>query len=159
MTESPMYDITVIKEILPHRSPFLFVDRVTKLKAPEEIVAEKDLSPDDHFFAGHFPGKPIMPGVLVSEALAQTSGLLLGLTWKEEGQFGNQKGPGFFLLASLNMKFSTPAKPGETLRLEANLKKRYGKLYLFEVAAYVANSQVAKGTLSLAEEDSAGRSQ
>ena len=77
-----------IKEILPHRSPFLFVDRVIKLKVPEEIVAEKDLSPDDHFFAGHFPGRAIMPGVLVSEALAQTSGLLLGLTLKEEGQFG-----------------------------------------------------------------------
>jgi beta-hydroxyacyl-ACP dehydratase FabZ len=152
MSGSPLYDISVIEEILPHRSPFLFVDRVIKLKVQEEIVAEKDLSPDDYFFAGHFPGNPIMPGVLISEALAQTSGLLLGLTWKEKSQSMNQERPGLFFLASVNMKFSTSAKPGETLRLEANLKKRYGKLFLFEVAAYVEDSQIAKGTLSLAEE-------
>jgi len=158
MIESPLYDISAIKEILPHRSPFLFVDRVTRFTASEEIVAERYLSPNDYFFGGHFPGKPIMPGVLVSEALAQTSGLLLGLTWKEEGQSADQERPGFFLLASINMKFFIPAEPGETLRLEANLKKRYGKLFLFEVAAYVENRQVARGTISLAKEDSPERS-
>ncbi|TET85952.1 MAG: UDP-3-O-[3-hydroxymyristoyl] N-acetylglucosamine deacetylase, partial [Desulfobacteraceae bacterium] len=82
MPEHPLYDISVIEEILPHRSPFLFVDRVIKLEVGKKIITKKDLSPDNSFFAGHFPGRPIMPGVLVSEALAQTSGLLLGLTWK-----------------------------------------------------------------------------
>ena len=152
MSDAPLYDISVIQKILPHRHPFLFVDRVMKLKVPESIVAEKDLSPDDDVFAGHFPGKPIMPGVLVSEALAQTSGLLLGLARKEKGQSIHEEPPGLFLLASVNIKFSTPAKPGETLRLEADLKKRYGKLFLFEVAAYVENKQIARGSLSLAEE-------
>jgi 3-hydroxymyristoyl/3-hydroxydecanoyl-(acyl carrier protein) dehydratase len=152
MPGSPLYDISVIEEILPHRSPFLFVDRVIKLKVQEEIVAEKDLSPDDYCFAGHFPGNPIMPGVLISEALAQTSGLLLGLTWKEKSQSMNQARPSPLLLAGVNIKFSNPAKPGDTLRMEAHLRKEYGGLFFFEVTAYVESSQIAKGTLSLAEE-------
>ena len=152
MPDHPTYDTSVIQDILPHRSPFLFVDRVIELEVGESVVAEKDLSLDDSFFAGHFPAKPIMPGVLVSEALAQTSGLLLGLTWKEKTKSGNQKNPNLFFLANLNMKFLVPAKPGETLRLEASLKKKYGGLFFFEVAAYVLGNQIASGTLTLAEE-------
>ena len=151
MPEHPPYDISIIKEVLPHRSPFLFVDRVTKLEVGEKIIAEKDLSHDSFFFAGHFPGSPIMPGVLVSEALAQTSGLLLGITCKESRQSMNQERPKFFFLANVSMKFSSPAKPGETLRLEARMKKKYGRLFFFEVAAYALRREIAKGTLTLAE--------
>jgi 3-hydroxyacyl-[acyl-carrier-protein] dehydratase len=151
MPNCPLYDISAIKEILPHRSPFLFVDRIVKLEVGEKIIAEKDLSLDDFFFTGHFPGKPIMPGVLVSEALAQTSGLLLGLTWKDRGTSLDQEKVNL-ILATINMKFSNPAKPGETLRLESSLKKEYGKLFLFEAAAYVLSKQIAKGTLALAKE-------
>jgi 3-hydroxyacyl-[acyl-carrier-protein] dehydratase len=151
MQNHQIYDTSVIQEILPHRRPFLFVDRVIELEVGESVVAEKDLSLDDSFFAGHFPAKPIMPGVLVSEALAQTSGLLLGLTWKEKAKSGNGKNPNLFFLANLNMKFLVPAKPGETLRLEASLKKNYGGLFFFEVAAYVLGNQIAKGTLTLAK--------
>ena len=151
MPDDPLYDISVIEELLPHRSPFLFVDRVIKLEVGKKIIAEKDLSPDSFLFAGHFPGRPIMPGVLVSEALAQTSGLLLGLTWKETGQSTNQERPKTFFLANITMKFSAPAKPGETLRLKASLKKEYGRLFFFEVAAYALERQIAKGTLTLAE--------
>ena len=145
----PLFDISVIKEILPHRDPFLFVDRIMELKAAQRIVAEKDLSPDESFFKGHFPGNPIMPGVLVTEALAQTSGLLLGLTWNEKGGAAAVEKPGVLYLTSTNMKFSSPAWPGETLRLEADLKKEYGKMFLFHVAAYVKDRSVASGTLSL----------
>ncbi|MBW1674317.1 MAG: 3-hydroxyacyl-ACP dehydratase FabZ [Deltaproteobacteria bacterium] len=151
MPNYPFYDISAIKEILPHRSPFLFVDRIVKLEAGEKIIAEKDLSINESFFTGHFPGNPIMPGVLISEALAQTSGLLLGLTWKDKGTSLDQEKI-HLILATINMKFSHPAKPGDTLRLEASLKKEYGKLFLFEAAAYVVNKQIAKGTLTLAEE-------
>lgn len=150
MPNHPLYDISVIEEVLPHRSPFLFVDRVIALEAGKRITAEKDLSPDSLIFIGHFPKRPIMPGVLVSEALAQTSGLLLGLTWKL-GQFANQERSNFLLLANINMKFYNPARPGETLRLDARLKKKYGRLFFFEVAAHVWSSQIAKGTLTLAE--------
>ena len=151
MPNYPLYDISAIKEMLPHRSPFLFVDRIVKLEAGEKIIAEKDLSIDESFFTGHFPGNPIMPGVLISEALAQTSGLLLGLTWKDRGKSLDQEKV-HLVLATINMKFSHPARPGDTLRLEASLKKEYGKLFLFEAAAYVVSKQIAKGTLTLAEE-------
>jgi beta-hydroxyacyl-ACP dehydratase FabZ len=151
MPNYPLYDISVIKEILPHRSPFLFVDRIVKLQAGEKIIAEKDLTIDEPFFTGHFPGNPIMPGVLISEALAQTSGLLLGLTWKNKGRSLDHEKVNL-TLATINMKFSHPAKPGDTLRLEASLKKEYGKLFLFDAAAYVVSKQIAKGTLALAEE-------
>jgi 3-hydroxyacyl-[acyl-carrier-protein] dehydratase len=151
MSKQPLYDTSVILEILPQRTPFLFVDRVMELTVGEKIIAEKDLLPDDTFFAGHFPGRPLMPGVLVSEALAQTSGLLLGLSAMEEGQSANEERPGFFL-ASVNMKYLIPAKPGDTLRLEAGLVKGFAGLYMFDVAAYVQDTQVAKGKLTLAEE-------
>ena len=151
MAQQSLYDLSVIKEILPQRTPFLFVDRVTALTPREKIVAEKDLLPEDTFFAGHFPGRPLMPGVLVSEALAQTSGLLLGLSALEENHSTEKEKPSFFL-ASVNMKYLTPAKPGEILRLEATLVKGFAGLYRFDVAAYADEIRIAKGILTLAEE-------
>jgi 3-hydroxymyristoyl/3-hydroxydecanoyl-(acyl carrier protein) dehydratase len=152
MTDGVLFDAETITSILPHRNPFLFVDRIIKIIKDQRIVAEKDLSYDDYFFAGHFPGNPIMPGVLVSEALAQTSGLLLGLSSGKESQTVDHKMRSFFL-ANVNIKFFNPAKPEETLRLEAKLKKKYGKFFLFEVAADVVNRRIAKGTLTLANEN------
>ena len=151
MTNQPLYDTSVILEILPQRTPFLFVDRVMVLKAGEKIIAEKDLLPDDSFFVGHFPGRPLMPGVLVSEALAQTSGLLLGLSAMEKNQSPNNESPGF-VLASVNMKYLTPANPGDTLELESSLVKGFAGLYMFDVAANTQDTKVAKGKLTLAEE-------
>jgi len=150
MTNNYIYDIPVIEKILPHRRPFLFVDRVMNFKAGEKIIAEKDLLHDESFFAGHFPGQPIMPGVLVSEALAQTSGLLLGLTRKEKGL---SEGKMNLFLANVDIKFFTPAKPGDTLRLEATIRKGYGSLFLFKVDAFVGADPVAKGTLTLSEKN------
>ena len=153
MTLTPtLFDISIIQEILPHRSPFLFVDRIIDFEIGHRIVAEKDLTHGEFFFTGHFPGRPVMPGVLVSEALAQASGLLLGLTWKGQAGDGTDLHSGLCLLASLNMKFSNPGKPGETLRLESVLKKGYGKLFLFEVRAYVGGTVIGEGTLTLAEQ-------
>jgi 3-hydroxyacyl-[acyl-carrier-protein] dehydratase len=153
MKEKRLYDISDIKAILPHRSPFLFVTRVIKFIGNDTVVAEKDLSPDEDFFAGHFPGNPIMPGVIVSEALAQTSGLLLGLIWQKNAQPFDQKKQSL-LLGSVNIKFFTPARPGDTLSLKATLKKIYGDFFLFHVAAHVSNNPVAKGTLTLARTSS-----
>jgi len=147
MTDQPPYDVSAIKEILPHRDPFLFVDRVVNISNGNTIVAEKDLAPDEWYFKGHFPGAPILPGVIVSEALAQTSGLLLGLTKRAI----DREKPNLFL-ANLRIKFTTPATPGETLRLTAILKKAYDEMFLFEVEAYVSDRRIAKGTLVLAEE-------
>ena len=146
MTDQPPYDVSVIKEILPHRDPFLFVDRIVNISSGNNIVAEKDLLSDEWYFRGHFPGEPIVPGVVVSEALAQTSGLILGLTKRARDQEKSK-----LFLANLSIKFSSPAKPGETLRLTAKLKKEYGKMFLFEVTAQVSNRRIAGGTLALAE--------
>ncbi|MBN2516917.1 MAG: 3-hydroxyacyl-ACP dehydratase FabZ [Deltaproteobacteria bacterium] len=151
MSDSILYDISIIEHILPHRSPFLFVDRVTVFIVGDKIITEKDLGQKDPCFSGHFPGNPIMPGVLVSEALAQTSGLLLGLTWKKEKKFSSQEKMNLYL-AAINIKFLTPAKPGETLRLKSHLKKEFGSLFLFDVSAFVEDRAIAEGTLTLAEE-------
>jgi beta-hydroxyacyl-ACP dehydratase FabZ len=152
MTDVVLFDIEKITAILPHRHPFLFVDRIIEVIEDHRVIAEKDLSYDDYFFAGHFPGNPIMPGVLVSEALAQTSGLLLGLSLEKDGRTVDHK-KRFFFLANVNIKFFNPAKPEETLRLEATLKKKYGKFFLFEVAAGVVSRRIAKGSLTLAMEN------
>ncbi|HEN21048.1 MAG TPA: 3-hydroxyacyl-ACP dehydratase FabZ [Desulfobacteraceae bacterium] len=151
-TEFPC-SISDIMEILPHRSPFLFVSRVLKMESGKRIIAEKDLLPEDCFFSGHFPGRPIMPGVIVSEALAQTSGLLLGLTFEERAGNNTLEGKtGLFVLANISMKFTNTAIPGQTLILESELKKSYGNLFLFDVRAETAGKVIAKGTLTLAGE-------
>ena len=82
MHDKALFTLDEILPILPHRPPFLFVDRVLALEPHKSILAERTLRPEEPQFAGHFPGRPIMPGVLVAEALAQTSGLLLGLSEK-----------------------------------------------------------------------------
>lgn len=142
------HDPCRIEDILPHRPPFLFVDRVCAFQPGKEIVAEKHLNEDEGFFRGHFPGRPIMPGVLVTEALAQTGGLLLGLTLRDSPAAGEPP-PADLFLASVDVKFLSPAVPGDTLRLKAALKKRFGPLALFKVRAEVNGRLVAKGTISL----------
>ena len=145
-----LYEREVIEEILPHRPPFLFVDRVTALKPGGHIDAERDLLPDEPHFAGHFPGRPMMPGVLVIEAMAQTSGLLLALSARE----GNSMLPGLpgtIVLATANVKFLHPAAPGETLRMSATFERGLGALYYFSAAVTVGRRAVAAGTLVLAE--------
>jgi 3-hydroxyacyl-[acyl-carrier-protein] dehydratase len=147
MSDKPIYDQSAVREVLPQAEPFVFVDRVMEINAGENIIAEKDLMKDEVFFAGHFPGRPLMPGVLVSEALAQTSGLLLGLSSSQ----GDKDKQGYFL-ASVNMKYLSVARPGDTLRLESRLIKGFAGMYMFDVTASVGDIKVAKGTLSLAQE-------
>ena len=147
MSGKPLYDQSAVREVLPQAEPFVFVDRVMEMNAGENIIAEKDLMQDEVFFAGHFPGRPLMPGVLISEALAQTSGLLLGLSSSQ----GDKDKQGYFL-ASVNMKYLSVARPGDTLRLESRLVKGFADMYMFDVTAFVGDLKVAKGSLSLAQE-------
>lgn len=146
---APLHDRAEIESILPHRAPFLFVDRVMHLAAGQRIVAELDLRATEPHFAGHFPGKPMMPGVLVSEALAQTAGLLAALSAK----VGRPLSAGdlrFMILAAVNIKFLRPAVPGECLSLEAVFERTLGPLYHFKVWARAGRSEIAAGTLVLA---------
>ncbi len=124
-----------IKEIIPHRDPFLLVDRVIDLKPGETAIAEKTVSEDEFFFRGHFPGNPVMPGVLIIEALAQTGAITLLSTPENKGRivyFGGLK----------NVKFKRKVIPGDILRLETeltNVKTKfgvgYGKAYVGEELA------------------------
>lgn len=149
MAEHTTFNLDDILRILPHRPPFLFVDRVIRLVPDRQIVTERDLRHDEPHFAGHFPEKPIMPGVLVTDALAQTSGLLWGLSraYKTDTE---SAAPEHFYLAAVTMKYMNPATPGETLRLFAQTERAYDRLYSFKVDATSGRRLIAQGSLTLA---------
>src|SRR5512140_1304415 len=149
MTQAPPFELPDILPILPHRPPFLFVDRVVQLEPYRVILAERALRADEPQFQGHFPGRPMMPGVLVAEALAQTSGLLLGLSDKVTNA-APPPVPRMYLLAASNFKFTHPAEPGEVLILRAEADKDFGGLYRFNAEARTDRKLVANGTLTLA---------
>jgi 3-hydroxyacyl-[acyl-carrier-protein] dehydratase len=134
--------------VLPHRPPFLFVDRVIRLEPYRLIVAERVLRPDEPQFAGHFPGRPLMPGVLVAEALAQASGLLLGLSARLDGPQTPAR-PEMYYLAATNVKFTHLALPGDTLLLRAETDRSFPTLFRFAVEATAGPHVVATGSITL----------
>jgi 3-hydroxyacyl-[acyl-carrier-protein] dehydratase len=148
MNQKERYTLSVIQQILPHRPPFLFVDKILEFNTGTSIVTERYVSSQEVFFKGHFPGRPVMPGVLITEALAQTSGLLIGLTLREKESSG-QNFPAGFVLTTIDMKFLLPVAPGSTLRMTSTLEKKFGNLYRFSVAGTVSGKLIAKGILSL----------
>lgn len=145
----PLFAREELLWVLPHRPPFLFVDRVIGLQPHKLIVAERDLRPEEPQFAGHFPGRPVMPGVLVAEALAQASGLLLGLSDKLKAPPASVR-PKMFYLAATNLKFTHPALPGDTLVLRAAREGGFAGLFRFTVEATAGPNVVATGSLALA---------
>lgn len=124
---------------LPHREPFLFVDSVRHQIPGVEATGEKTFSSDDPMFAGHFPGNPIVPGVILTEALAQVAGIA-----------GTSK-KGFLLSAIRAMKFFSPARPGEKIILHAEKTGSLGALLQFSVSAAVDGRIVAEGQIVLNE--------
>ena len=149
MTEKPPFELDDILPVLPHRPPFLFVDRVTRLEAGKTILAERTLRAEEPQFAGHFPGRPIMPGVLIAEALAQTSGLLIGLSERLASSAPPDR-PRAFFLAATNLKFTHPTVPGDVLVLRATSDRNFGGLFRFNVEATAGRDLVASGSLTLA---------
>jgi 3-hydroxyacyl-[acyl-carrier-protein] dehydratase len=145
MSDEALFGSDAILAVLPHRPPFLFVDRVVKFVPHEQIVAERTLRADEPQFAGHFPNRPLMPGVLVTEALAQASGLLLGLSQPFEAS-----SPPMFYLAANSVKYTHPAVPGDVLVLRAAADKSFGGLHRFNVEASAGRHLVASGSLTLA---------
>jgi 3-hydroxyacyl-[acyl-carrier-protein] dehydratase len=126
---------------LPHRAPFVFVDEV--LSATQgEARCLKTFLPDDPMFRGHFPDNPIVPGVILTEALAQTAGIA--------GAWGSHERR-FLLSAIRNMKFITPAHPGERIVLTARKTGEFSDLWMFDVHAHVDNAIVAAGQIVLSE--------
>ena len=149
MKTRQVFELAELLSVLPHRPPFLFVDRVLDLEPFKHIVAERELRPEEPHFAGHFPGRPIMPGVLVTEALAETSGLLIGLSERVTGT-GDPDRPKMFFLAATSMKYTHPAAPKEVLVMRAQMSKQFGGLFLFDVEASAGRNLVASGSLTLA---------
>ena len=125
---------------LPHRAPFIFIDSVLELVPGESALGLKTFSPQDPLFAGHFPGDPLVPGVLLVEALAQTAGLVAG-----------QPGRALRLTAIKGMKFPGAARPAEPIRLSARKLGAIGGLWQFEVVARVQERPVAEGIVVLSE--------
>lgn len=149
MSDERVFELDELLGVLPHRPPFLFVDRVVKLNLYKTIVAERLLRAEEPQFAGHFPGQAIMPGVLVAEALAQTSGLLIGLSDNLTAGKPPEK-PKMFFLAATSVKFTHPAAPGDLLVLRAEVAKIFGALHHFSVEATAGRNLVASGSLTLA---------
>ena len=125
---------------LPHRAPFIFIDEVLELRPGEFALCRKTFPSDEPFFAGHFPGEPIVPGVILTEALAQTAGIA-----------GGSEGRAFRLTAIKAMKFPGAVRPREEITLRAEKRGAVGGLWQFDVVARVGERVVAEGTLVLNE--------
>lgn len=133
-----MIEIEEIRGILPHRYPFLLVDRILKVEGGKKIVGLKNVTINEEFFQGHFPGHAVMPGVLVLEAMAQVGGvLLLSLT-------GN-RGKLAYLGGVDNVRFRKPVLPGDTLITEVELLKSRGTIGRVRAVANVDNEVAAEG--------------
>ncbi len=140
-------DAERIAAILPHRYPFLLVDRVVELVPDQRITAIKNVTLNEPFFQGHFPGHPVMPGVLIVEALAQASGLLIGLSHPQSGDDGAM----YYLAKVDNARFLRPVVPGDQLRLEVQLKRLIRGMGLFTARAVVDGRDAATCDLMCAE--------
>jgi 3-hydroxyacyl-[acyl-carrier-protein] dehydratase len=142
-----MMDISEIRQYLPHRYPFLLVDRVIELSPGESIVAYKNLSINEEFFQGHFPGRPIFPGVLLVEAMAQAAGIL--------GFRSNDKTPAdgsiYYLAGVDNLRFKRPCVPGDRVMLRATLIAQRRGIARFDVSADVDGELAASATILCAD--------
>ena len=134
-----MMDIVEIMELLPHRYPFLLVDRVVEMEMGKRIVAFKNLTMNEMFFQGHFPGNPIMPGVLIVEAMAQAGGVLAIKSFQ-----GTGKRVFVYFMSVDGVKFRKPVVPGDQLRLEVDILQTRGNIWKLQGKALVGDNLMAE---------------
>ena len=142
-----MIDVKEIMQILPHRYPFLLVDRIESLKEGEEIVGIKNVCVNEPFFVGHFPGNPIMPGVLIIEAMAQVGGVLAFHSSPKEWA-----GSLVYFMGIDKVRFRKPVVPGDQLRLKLTTIRQKQKVFKMRGEAYVDDTLVAEAELMAAIE-------
>lgn len=139
-------DITAIQELLPHRYPFLLIDRVVEAEPGKRVLCYKNVSVNEQFFQGHFPGQPVMPGVLVIEALAQAGGILSHLS-HEEFVPGRRS----YLVKVDKARFSNMVVPGDRLDLDVEIRREIRNMTLYAGTASVDGKEVACAEILCAE--------
>ncbi|MDI3322956.1 3-hydroxyacyl-ACP dehydratase FabZ [Pontibacterium granulatum] len=142
-----MMDVNEIREYLPHRYPFLLVDRVLELEKGDSIVAIKNVTVNEPFFNGHFPDHPVMPGVLIVEAMAQAAGILGFKTMDKKPQDGSI----YYFVGSDKLRFKRPVVPGDQLKLEAKVISERRGIWKFDVQATVEGDMVSSATILCAD--------
>ncbi|MDD3276248.1 MAG: 3-hydroxyacyl-ACP dehydratase FabZ [Kiritimatiellales bacterium] len=135
-----VFEANEILNILPHRYPFMLVDRIIELEDGKRIVGIKNLTFNELFFQGHFPGRPVMPGVLQMEAMAQVAGILLNKMFGGEGKIS-------FFAAIDNARFRRPVVPGDQLRMEINIVNAKPRLSKVNAKAFVDGKLVSEADL------------
>ena len=140
MSENKIYTVEEIMEVLPHRYPFLLVDRLEVEVSGEKGVGLKNVTMNEEFFQGHFPGNPVMPGVLQIEAMAQTAGALVMLSMED----CKEKKAGVFFMSIDGVKFRKPVKPGDQLRMHVEKIKERGKVFVFRGESMVDGKVVSE---------------
>lgn len=135
-------DINQIKKLLPHRYPFLLVDKVISYERLKSLVAIKNVTQNEPYFAGHFPGKPIMPGVLIIESMAQTAALLGAISLEDAPE-----GALYYLVGVDHVRFRHPVEPGDQLILNAVFIKERRNIWKFKTTAMVNSDLVASAEI------------
>jgi 3-hydroxyacyl-[acyl-carrier-protein] dehydratase len=142
-----VFDINQIQKLLPHRYPFLLVDRVVEFEKGERILAYKNVSFNEPYFTGHFPQKPIMPGVLILEALAQAAGILAFGTLDVQAEDDSV----YYLVGVDGARFKRPVEPGDQLMLDVRLTRHMRNIYKFQAVARVGEEMAAEAELMCTE--------
>ena len=132
-------DVQEIMRRIPHRPPFLYVDRAEAYRPGESLVGIKCVTLNEPFFAGHLPGNPVMPGVLIIEALAQTGGLLMSKSWDVDPE-----GKIILFMSIDNCRFRNPVRPGDVLRLEVEVQRTRGDVVKFKGRGMVGGKLAAE---------------
>jgi len=140
-------DIEQIQQYLPHRYPFLLVDRVLELELGRYIRAYKNVTTNEPYFLGHFPGKQVMPGVLIIEAMAQASGILGFKTMNKKPEEGSI----YYFVGADSVRFKRPAVPGDKIILESNVITDKKGIWKFDCNASVEGDMVAEATILCAD--------